>query len=74
MRNLQTGLMVLLAAMLIHLTAGATSGAVTDPANTATVSVTSAYAKGGEEVSVFVTVKIILALPDLRSIFNMTKT
>lgn len=57
MRNLQTGLMVLLAAMLIHLTAGAASGAVTDPANTATVSVTSAYAKGGEEVSVFVTLK-----------------
>ena len=57
MRNLQTGLMVLLAAMLIHLTAGAASGAVTDPANTATVSVTNAYAKGGEEVSVFVTLK-----------------
>ena len=57
MRNLQTGLMVLLAAMLIHLTAGATSEAVTDPSNTATVSVTSAYAKGGEEVSVFVTLK-----------------
>ena len=61
MRNLQTGLMVLLAAMLIHLTAGAASGAVTDPANTATVSVTSAYAT-------------ILVLLDLRSIFNMTKT
>ena len=43
MRNLQTGLIVLLAAMLIHLTAGAASGAVTDPANTATVSVTRAY-------------------------------
>ena len=57
MRNLQTGLMVLLAAMLIHLTAGAASEAVTDPPNTATVSVTSAYAKGGEEVSVFVTLK-----------------
>lgn len=57
MRNLQTGLMILLAAMLFHLTAGAAPGSVVEPEHTATVSVTSEYAKGGEEVSVFVTVK-----------------
>lgn len=57
MRNLRSGLMILLAAMLFHLTAGAAPGSVVEPEHTATVSVTSEYAKGGEEVSVFVTVK-----------------
>ena len=57
MRNLRSGLMILLAAMLFYLTAGAAPGSVVEPEHTATVSVTSEYAKGGEEVSVFVTVK-----------------
>ena len=57
MRSLRPGLMVLLAAMLFQLTVGAASGVAVDSTNTATVSVTSAYAKGGEEVSVFVELK-----------------
>lgn len=57
MRSLRPGLMVLLAVMLFQLTVGAASGAAADSTNTATVSVTNAYAKGGEEVSVFVELK-----------------
>lgn len=57
MKSLRPGLMLLLAAMLFHLTVGAASGAVVDPENMATVSVTSEYAQGGEEISVFVTLK-----------------